>query len=70
MAFSFINDLEKTKNKKVFQSYDVKMGIDIASILIPLNKVNAFEAKIESTKPKNRTQLQALVEAFDGVIER
>lgn len=69
MAYSFINNLEKSSEKKTYQEYEVKMGIDKATVFIPIKNSNTFEEQINKIKPSRRSQIRTIVEELGGILE-
>jgi hypothetical protein len=46
MMSKLIVDLEANSGKTAFQSYTLRIGLDIYEVLVPLTKASTFEATI------------------------
>lgn len=68
---SFLNSLEHASKKKIYQEYEVKLGIDKIAIFIPAEAVQRFDEEMQKPKnvPTNRRQLQEIVvDKYKGII--
>jgi hypothetical protein len=74
MAFDFLDTLNDSATKQKFQKYNVKIGIESFTVLVPFEKSNIFETQLteaisnQETKFKMST-LQHLVNEVNGQVK-
>ena len=69
MGFSFINNLDKEKDKKKFQKFEVTSGFEKISVVIPFEESSLFEAEMLELKPTKHIDISEMVSKFKGHIE-
>lgn len=69
--FNLLSDLEEDElsPKKKFQLFEIEMGFERASVLIPLETADDFLTEALKEKPKSTASLKKIVERFEGEIQ-
>jgi hypothetical protein len=67
--FDFISGLSGEKKGKEFQVYEAQLGIERATVFVPLERVEDFDALLEGERPRSLAKLRSLVKKVDGVVE-
>jgi hypothetical protein len=69
--FGLISGLaEDAKTPKVkYQLFEVEMGFEKATVLIPYIDAEQFETRVSQVKPKSISALSKLAEEFGGSVQ-
>ena len=60
--------LIQDEGKKVYQAFDIKLGIEKFSVAVPERLAEEFELKANSVRPKTQEALMELLKPFKGKI--
>lgn len=67
--FNLISEIDREKKGKKFQVYEARLGIERGTVLVPLERVEEFDALLESENPRSLAKLRALVKKVGGELE-
>lgn len=69
--FNLISDLENPKStlKQKYQVFEVEMGFEKVSVLVPLEVANDFMQEANTVQPKSTASLSELVIKYQGILE-
>lgn len=67
--FGFISDLEEDSKspKQKYQLFEAEIGFEKASVLVPFDKAELFEAAALEAQPKSAVSLIKLAAKYGGI---
>ena len=68
MSLDFLNSLEDSKQKRKYQKYQIEMGIEKATVLVPFEHTSEFEKQINETRPSSIYKLKNILKEHNGII--
>jgi len=69
--FQFISEIDQAAgvSRIKYQIFEVELGFERASILIPFDRVDEFQAAVSAARPKSMSTLSQLVVSHGGIVE-
>jgi hypothetical protein len=67
--FNVLSAVNKTADEKIFNRYQLSVGLKDITVLIPHASAEAFEAAAAEQQPQTMAAVNKLIEEFTGEIE-